>query len=142
MAIEPQTSVRLLKSPLELDNKNQLTFANETAQYNCFSSWPKLELEGATYMRKDGVLRYDGNFEDLINYNYCMYRNTHYGNKWFYAYILGREYKNDNCTYIYLKTDVWQTWGLNLIYKPCFVEREMIDVASDAPRCQFNSRNT
>ncbi len=133
MVIIPDSDIYLLKSTLQIDNKNQLTFANEQAQYNYFSSLPKLELEGAKYMRKDGVLRYEGNFEDLISYNYCMYRNTHYSNKWFYAFILGMEYKNDNCTYIYLKTDVWQSWNFNIVYKPSFVEREMINVSDDIP---------
>lgn len=131
MVIIPDSDIFLLKCPLQIDNKNQLSFTDETAQYNYFQSLDKIELEEATYQRKDGVLRWNGNFEELIDYNYCMYKNTHYSNKWFYAFIDGMEYKNDNCTYIYLKTDVFQTWQFDLIYKKSFVEREMIDVAND-----------
>lgn len=133
MVVIPDTDIILLKSPLQIDNKNQLTFANATAQHNYFSSLTKLELDGATYQRKDGALRFDGNMEDLIQYNYCMYRNTHYSNKWFYAFVTAMEYKNDHCTYIYLKTDVFQTWQFDLVYKQSFVEREMINVANDTP---------
>ena len=32
MAITPNTVLRLIKVPLEIDNKNQLTFQNELAQ--------------------------------------------------------------------------------------------------------------
>ena len=133
MVVIPDTDIYLLKCPLQIDNKNQLTFSNATAQYNYFSSLTKLELEDATYQRKDGVLRWNGNMEDIIHYNYCMYKNTHYSNKWFYAFIEGMEYKNDNCTYIYLKTDVFQCWQFDIEYKQSFVEREMIDVANDIP---------
>ena len=133
MVVIPDTDIILLKSPLQIDNKNQITFSNATAQYNYFSSLTKLELEGATYQRKEGAIRFDGNFEDLIQYNYCIYKNTHYKNKWFYAFIIGMEYKNDNCTYIYIKTDVWQSWQFDIVYKPSFVEREMINVADDLP---------
>ena len=117
MVVIPNTDIYLLKCPLQIDNKNQLTFTNATAQHDYFSSLTKLELEDATYQRKDGVLRFNGNMEDLIQYNYCMYKNNNYSNKWFYAFIIGMEYKNDNCTYIYLETDVFQTWQFDLVYK-------------------------
>lgn len=133
MVVIPETDIFLIESPLQIDNKNQLTFTTAAAQETYFLSLNKLELDDATYQRKDGVLRFNGNFEDLIKYNYCMYKNSNYSNKWFYAFIVGMEYKNENCTYIYLKTDVFQTWQFDIIYKQSFIEREMIDVASDLP---------
>lgn len=141
MVVIPQTDIFLLKSPLQIDNKNQLTFTDATAQYNYFSSLPKLELDEASYQRKDGVLRFNGNFEDIIQYNYCMYKNENYSNKWFYSYIVGMEYKNDNCTYIYLKTDVFQCWQFDLIYKQSYVEREMINVNEDVPGANLQPEN-
>ena len=56
-----------------------------------------------------------------------MYKNTHYLNKWFYAYITKMEYENDNCTRIYIKTDVFQTWQFDLTYMKSFVEREHVN---------------
>lgn len=141
MVVTPDSDIFILKSPLQIDNKNQLTFTNATAQYNYFSSLTKMELEDATYMRKDGVLRYDGNFEDIVTYNYCMYKNTHYKNKWFYAYIIGMEYKNDNCTYIYLKSDVWQTWQFDLTFKASYIEREMLSSLNDTPGANLVPEN-
>lgn len=63
-----------------------------------------------------------------------MYQNTHYSNKWFYAFILGMEYINDNTTRIQIATDVFQTWQFDVTYKSSFVEREMIGPNSDVPR--------
>ena len=125
--ITPQSDVYLLKVPLEIDDNNQLTFANATAQYNYFSSLPKLSVNNFTYQRKDGTIRYGANFDTLINYNYVMYRNDAYSNKWFYAYITGMEYLNDNVTAISIKTDVWQTWQFDLTYRKMFVEREHVN---------------
>ena len=142
MVVIPETDIFLIESPLQIDNKNQLTFTDATAQYNYFTSLTKLELEDATYQRKEGVLRFNGNFEDLIKYNYCMYKNSNYSNKWFYAFIIGMEYKNDNCTYIYLKTDVFQTWQFDLVYRQSYVEREMINVNDDVPRSKFTTRKS
>ena len=126
MVVIPDTDIILLKCELKLDNKNQLTFDTYGEQYNYFSSLEKLELEGATYQRKDGAIRYNGHFDDLVEYNYCMYQNSNYSNKWFYAFITGMEYINDNCTLIYIETDVFQTWQMELEYKASFVEREHI----------------
>jgi len=122
--ITPQTDVYLLKCPLEISDINQLTFANATAQYNYFNSLPKLAVDNFTYQRKDGTIRYGANFDSLLSYNYVMYRNDAYSNKWFYAFITGMEYLNDNVTAISIKTDVWQTWQFALTYKPVLIDRE------------------
>ena len=125
--ITPQTDVYLLKVPLEMDEINQLTFSNTSAQYNYFNSLPKLSVDNFTYQRKDNTIRYGATFDDLVGYNYVMYRNDAYSDKWFYAFITGLEYVNDNVTLISIKTDVWQTWQFDLSYKPVFVEREHVN---------------
>lgn len=122
--ITPQTDIWLLKVPLEISDMNQLTFANATAQYNYFNSLPKLQANDYSYQRKDGNIRFAGHFDDLISYNYCMYRNDAYSDKWFYAFITGMEYSSDGMTLISIKTDTWQTWQFDLTFKPCLIDRE------------------
>ena len=131
MVIAPQTNVRLLKSPLELDNKNQITFSSKNTQYNYFNSLPKISLDNATYQRKDNVLRFptDSNttYEDLLQYNYCMYQNDSYNDKWFYAYITDITYENNGMSLISLETDVFQTWQFDINYRTSFIEREHVN---------------
>lgn len=127
MAITPQTDIRLLKVPFGLDNKNQLTFANEKAQTNYFLSLEHIETERTSYQRKDNLIRYPAHIDSIINYNYVMYKNVNYTDKWFYAFITKMEYVNDNMTYVYIQTDVFQTWQFNLLYKECFIEREHVN---------------
>lgn len=127
-AITPQTDVYLLKVPLEIDNENQLTFSNATAQFNYFNGLSgKLLLDNFTYQRKDGVIRVPYCIDDIIEYNYVMYRNEGFSNKWFYAYITGMEFLNPNTTAVSIKTDVFQTWQFDLTYKQTFVEREHVN---------------
>lgn len=123
----PDTDLYLLKCPLEMDNNNQLTFANANAQFNYFNSLPKIEIEASSYQRKDSTVRYPGNIEDLYGYNYCMYRNHNYSNKWFYAYVTDLQWSSEKMTLVTLKTDVWQTWQFNLSFKKSFVEREHVN---------------
>lgn len=134
MAIQPDTNLYLLKCPLELSNKHQLTFTNKNQQFNYFSNLENLEINRISYQRKDSVIRYPAHIDSLLEYNYCMYQNDNYSNKWFYAFIVNMEYVNDSMTNIYIKTDVFQTWQFDLIYKQSFIEREMINVSEDLPR--------
>lgn len=62
MNVTPDTTIRLLKCPLELDNKNQITFSNATAQTNYFLSLPYLEVDGSMYQRKDSSIYYPRSF--------------------------------------------------------------------------------
>ena len=127
-AITPQTEVRLLKCPIESDNRNQLTFTNLTAQYNYFNSLSYLIIDNFTYQRKDSTIRYPAHIDTIISYNYVMYQNEAYTNKWFYAFITNMEYVNDNMTLITIKTDVYQTWMFQIEWKESFVEREHANV--------------
>lgn len=122
--ITPNTDLYLLKVPLEINALNQLDFENASSQYNYFNSLPKVTVDDFTYQRKDGTIRFPMQMDEIITYNYCMYRNTEYSDKWFYAYITNMEYINDNMTLISIKTDSWQTWQFNLNYKPCLIDRE------------------
>lgn len=126
--ITPNSDVILLKVPLEIDEANQLTFSNATAQYNYFNGLSgKKVLDKYTYQRKDDTIRVGDLYDNLYSYNYVMYRNTNHGSKWFYAFITGMEYINDSVTAIKIKTDVWQTWQFDLSYKTTFVEREHVN---------------
>ena len=88
--IAPSTDIYLIKTPIEIDERNQLSFYNVNDQFNYFNSLPKLYLENATYQRKDNILRYPNNgisFDELQQYNYYMYKKEAYSNKIFYSFI-------------------------------------------------------
>ena len=68
MAITPQTVLRLVKVPLEIDNKNQLTFQNEISQRQYFLSLPHLEITEISYQRKDNVIYFPEHIDSIIKY--------------------------------------------------------------------------
>lgn len=127
MAITPQTDLYLLKCPIEQDNKNQIKFANKNAQLNYFSNLPHLFVNNFTYQRKDNIIRYPSHIDNIMTYNYVMYKNEAYTNKWFFAFITNMKYVNDNMTEITIKTDVFQTWQFEMVFKNSFVEREHVN---------------
>ena len=136
MVVTPNSRIRLLKTPIELDERNQLTFSSITAQTNYFLSLPYLEYDNCSYQRKEGVIRFETNpstltYEDLLQYNYCMYQNTSYNDKWFYAFITDIKYINDGMSEIKIETDVIETWKFDILYKPSFIEREHVPKSDD-----------
>lgn len=133
MAITPQTVLRLVKVPLEIDNKNQLTFENEQKQREYFLSLPHKEIREISYQRKNNVIMFPEHIDNLLEYNYVMYLNENYTNKWFYAFITNMEYETDHNTIISISTDVFQTWQFQFQFKESFIEREMINVNEDIP---------
>ena len=133
MVITPNSKVKLIKNPLKLDSNNEMMFDNATTQYNYFTSLPKLEFNALTYVRKDDVLRIPTDetgvgltFEKLLGYNFCMYQNTAFGNKWFYAFIDDIKWINPSLTEVHLTTAYYQTWQHDIVIMDSFIEREHV----------------
>lgn len=133
MAITPTGQIILLNVPIEIDNKNQITFSSESAQSTYFLSRKvsSFEYSDCSYLRKDSILKVPAHIDNLYNVNYLMYRNRNFSTKWFYAFITKKEYVSDNCTALTIKTDCYQSWQFAINIKPSFVVREMLSTADD-----------
>ena len=123
---EPNGIIRLCKTPLENDYKNQINFANATAQANYFNSKVVRSFDEYNYVRKDQSITLDCKIDDIIDCNYLFYRNPNFSNRTFYCFINKMEYVSESSTKVYLETDVFQTWMFSIQYHPCFVEREHV----------------
>lgn len=123
----PDSIVNLCSVPLEADQKNQLHFSSVSAQTNYFEGTVVESFDDFTFVRRDSVIRVNRNIEDLYNCNYVMYQNSHFTDKWFYAFITELEYLNDAVTAIHIKTDVFQTWMFDTDILPSFVVREHVN---------------
>lgn len=132
MVIAPNNEIVLLNVPIEIDMKNQLTFANPNSQFQYFRFiQDQHSYDNCTYIRKDGYVVINDCFDNLIRYNYCMYQNENFSTKWYYAFIIKMEWLSPNSTKVYIKTDVFQTYQFDVNYYASFVEREHINVNED-----------
>lgn len=127
ISITPQGSIYLCKTPLENDYKNQLTFANATAQQTYFASKIVKTENDYTYIKKDNIIKVGLPIDTIIDCNYLYYINTGFTTKYYYCFITNMEYINENCTAITIETDVYQTYMFNIVKKACFVEREHVN---------------
>ena len=125
----PEGTIRIGRVPFDNSYRHTLTFESATAQQSYFTSvcTQALSRSDYTYVRMNNSIRVPFNAEDLYTYNYVMYQNSNYGNKWFYAFIVGVNYVNKAVTELVLELDVMQTWYFDYTLTEGFVEREHVD---------------
>lgn len=126
MIIEPNTDLLILQDvPLDPSYQHTIYFSNSGAQASYFSSKVKYTFSNYSYQRvNSGITRVSVNAESLYNCNYMMFRNTNFGNRWFYAFITKVDYIANKVTQITFKLDIMQTWLFDYQLLPCIVERQ------------------
>lgn len=118
------SKVYLLSTPLEDDMKNTLYFANQTAQHNYFSGTVGKTYTNVSYQSETKTFRCPDQIDTIRQYNYMMWQNSAYSNKWFYAFIKSMSYVSDGFTDVVFEVDPLQTWMFDITIRPSFVERE------------------
>ena len=131
--VVPDSEIYLLKNVhLDPSYTDTIYFANQIEQSNYFvglasqaSPNTGVHLEDYSYQRTNrGTIRVEGNAENLYNVNYMMFKNTAFGSKWFYAFVMKADYINNNTVELTYEIDVIQTWLFETVLEPSFVERE------------------
>lgn len=120
------SKVYLITTPLEDDMKNTLYFANASAQRTYFEG---LIPSGKTYTNvsyqsSSRTFRCPDQVDVVRKYNYIMWQNPAYSNKWFYGFIKKSTYVSDGYTDVEFEVDPLQTFKFDIVVKPSFVERE------------------
>lgn len=126
MYIEPNSTILICKG-VHLDNTytNTILFDSASAQASYFASVTKYKLDRQSYQRVEkGRMRVEVTSENLYDCNYIAFRNTNFGDKWFYAFITGVEYVNNITSEIRFEIDEMQTYLFDVVVGQCFVERE------------------
>ena len=126
MYIEPNSTIKILPDiPLDNEYNDTIYFTSETAQYNYYAGHAGRTFTKQYYQRVNrGVCRLEVVADQIYNYNYMMFQNTAYGNKWFYAFITSIEWVNNITSEIHFEIDVMQTWLFDVHLGACLVERE------------------
>lgn len=131
MAYTPSGTIAFYRVPWKSDYKDVRLFTSKTEESNYFSSPLRVE-QNYTYIRDKQAIKVNANKEAMEQYNYIRYMNENFSLKWFYAFITGVEYINQNACYVYFEQDVYTTWWDCFNIKSAFVEREHTNNDSDA----------
>ena len=127
ISINPNTSIKMVKVPLETDYKNTFTFSSLSNQTTYFNSLNGISLSQYTYVRKDQKIRIEKPYDEICSYNYLYYDNNFPSSKRYYCFITKMEYINENATDVYIQVDVMQTYFFNITWNACYVEREHVN---------------
>ena len=129
MAFQPSSSIYIGTVPFNPNYRDVRYIPNRQQQEQYFLGLCPLALrrDDYTYQRVDNSVVVPFNAEELYGYNYCMFKNANYGDRWFYSFVTDIEYVNPGASRLYLATDVMQTWFPDLSVQPCFVEREHVN---------------
>lgn len=135
MYIQPNSTIRLLTGvPLDNTYAHTIYFSDKNTQAEYFASKTKTgcTFNAQTYQRVNrGTMRLQVLADDIYDCNYLMFRNTAYGDRWFYAFITSVEYVSNIVSEITYEIDVMQTWFFDVTLMDSFVERE--HSATDVP---------
>lgn len=118
------SKVFLMNVPLEDDMKNTLYFANRTNQQNYFNSVVGKTYNNVSYQADDRTFRCPDMIDTVRQYNYIMWQNPAYSDKWFYGFIRKVTYVSNGFTDVEFEVDPIQTFMFEYSVRPSFVERE------------------
>lgn len=118
------SKVYLLNVPLEDDMKNTLYFPNTSAQQAYFNSVIGKTYTNVSYQRETRTFRCKDEIDTIRQYNYIMWQNPAFSNKWFYGFIKKMEFVSTGLTDVFFEVDPLQTYMFDITIKPSFVERE------------------
>lgn len=129
MAFQPSTSIYIGTVPFDSSYRHVYYIPDRQQQESYFLSCCPNELRrnDYTYQRLHNAVVVPFNAEELYGYNYCMFKNANYGNRWFYSFIADIEYVSENSSRLYLKLDIFQTWFPDCEVPACNVEREHVN---------------
>lgn len=127
MAFVPNTNLYIGYVPFDNSYRHVRYFSSKSEQYNKMMAWLGTGRTDFTYQRQNNSIVVPYNAEILYGYNYCMFQNANYGNKWFYSFITNIEYVNESSSRLTLQDDFMQTWFFDCTVPPCFVEREHVN---------------
>lgn len=129
--------VRLMGDvPLTPSYNDTFAFATQDEQNSYFQGKTAQTFSTLMYVKSNG----QAGWVDLPvaqsqyrRFNYLSYRNPDYPGKWFYAFIVGTEYKSDTTTRFYLQDDPIQTWLYEILPEmtKTFIIRQHIPKSDD-----------
>lgn len=134
--IAPNTTMHVFKGiPLDNSYEHTVYFTDSAAQTSTFLAKQHLTFNHMTYQRAQDrqAIRVEMAPDQLLGYNYMMFQNTAFGNKWFYAFINQVNYVNDDTTELVYEIDLMQTYLFDYTLGKCLIERQhsTTDVAGD-----------
>lgn len=124
--ITPQTTIQFLNVPFSPSQNNVLRFNSIGSQIAYFDNLVDFTLVNCSYQRTETgeYIAVNKSIDFMYKYNYVRFKNSNYGDKWFYAFITKCQWVSSNTTYLTLEMDTWQTYHFDFTLKKSFIDRQ------------------
>lgn len=115
-------------------------FASQSGREAWFQGKSKYSSSDFSFIRPDktsksgynaGCVNVNQPYDNTLDCDYVMFRNTDMSQRWFYGMITEREYVNPNATRVYFEIDYYSTYADIITFGKCFIERTHIPKDSD-----------
>lgn len=128
-AIAPNTIIKFGTTYLPNDYSDTYHFDSLQAQLSYMNDNLVHVYTKFTYQREHrNFVKIEINSEqEADKWDYMMFQNTSYGNKWFFAFITETEWINNLTVKIYYEIDYIQTYYFEYHELQCFIERTHTD---------------
>ena len=131
------TVVELINVPWNNDYRDIVKFASKSARDAWMSGRTSsgIKITQLSYVRANEPVRIDVPFNRAIKYNYLRVTNPiqpipNDEAKAFFYFILDVRYIAPFTTELVIQLDVWQTYGYDITFGNCYVERSHIGIAN------------
>lgn len=123
------SKLKILKGiPFNANDKVVITFNSLDEQYTFFNRFTIADYRNTSFVRGfyNKKIKIDVDFNEVKYANYIMFKNDDLeDDRWNYAYIKNIEYISENCTYIEIEMDYFQTYMGDIVFGECSLERQM-----------------
>lgn len=128
-AIMPNTVVRFGVTNLPSNYSDTFYFDSLNSQKSAMMDMCTNVFTKYTYQREHrNYLKIETTSEqDADKWDYLMFQNTAYGDKWFYAFIIETEWINNLTVKVHYEIDYIQTYFFEYRELQCFIERSHTD---------------
>ena len=128
MYIAPNSDIWLCSGiPFDMSYDNAKLYPDKEAQFTDISGKALLHLTDLSYIREESEIMVDASPSILYKCNYIIFKNTNFENRYFYAFITGFRYINNDCYGVKYSIDVFQTWMFDYTMKSCFIDRAHVE---------------
>lgn len=143
----PNTAVLLTTVPWSNDYRDIVQFDNKSdrADYLERIESPTIGVKYAQYLRPNTPIRLDVPYTVALEYNYLRVSNpaqpfmADTAKEYFY-FILDVRHIAPNTTEFVVQLDVWQTFGIDMKFGRCYVERGHIGIANENQYAEHGRR--
>lgn len=120
----PSATIKFYNVPWT-DNYNDVRyFSSGSARDSWHNNRSGKTFEAITTVKLGKPIKVHASYEEMLHYGYCRFRDSHFSDRWIYAFVKSVEWGADRTTIVEFEEDIYQTWLDKFIFTKSYIERQ------------------